>query len=156
MSYIGYTIINPHFHTRWVNNIRRTVESYHSLNIICYSRREIEFCTSILQRKVANSHISAMSSEYLDRFRGGPTWVRWMYATDMDEIVIDKSANTSRDESMLFTDVFEVNWTSEGSTPSNFPFLLATEDTAATSLREESDTIIIHSKINYNVIQAET
>lgn len=149
MSYTSYTVKDPQFYNRWLNNIRLRIAPDRSINIICHSSRELDFCISRLKTKLSYTDVSQIRASHTRIDSHNPVWVRWIFSADMDRIVVDRSSNTFRDESLWFTDIFEVNWISGEQ-------VLIEKSILTASLREESEISIIHSKINYNVIQTES
>lgn len=140
-----------YFYREWRGNNARIMHQYKALNIICIEKWQIHFCIDRLREIIPLAEVVEVSDASKVSHLN-PILIRWELSSSA-RILSERACATAADEIRSFDEVFEVlradfnlsNPLNPKEESNDFPISI-----------DESETTIIHSKINYNVIQGES
>lgn len=135
------TVIHVGFWNAWRSNVAQSVEHIYAYNIRCNTEEEVNFCIDELKKVFYTHDIIFLDGPV---HTASPALVRWACSTTK-QIIVSRGAYCGADKIMDFADVYR---TLINEVPSLLDPMKETNP--------ESELSIIHSKINYNVIQAES
>lgn len=134
------------FYSEWRSNYQRNIHHHKAFNIVCTEKWQIYFCIDRLKEVQPLAELPEIRNvNTLSHLN--PMLVRWELS-NRTKILCDQTRATAIDETRSFYEVFEVIRNDEA---------VPTSERGGNPIStKDSDVSIIHSKIKYNVIQAET